>query len=115
MGKQTKKTNVDGMIGISQRFAVLNRLITRDMNNNTSKKAGRHQMSAIVSSNRTVSFPDQEVSGIGTVRIMRHFEVVGRALDTPRHIREAALALGFKTGDRVIVADTYGQCRTVTI
>lgn len=36
MGKQTKKTNVDGMIGISQRFAVLNRLITRDMNNNTS-------------------------------------------------------------------------------
>lgn len=36
MGKQTKKTNVDGMIGISQRFAVLNRLITRDLNNNTS-------------------------------------------------------------------------------
>ena len=36
MGKQIKKTNVDGMIGISQRFAVLNRLITRDLNNNTS-------------------------------------------------------------------------------
>ena len=28
--------NIDGMIGISKRFAVLNKLITRDMNNNTS-------------------------------------------------------------------------------
>lgn len=31
-----KKDDFDGMIGISQRFAVLNRLITRDLNNNTS-------------------------------------------------------------------------------
>lgn len=29
-----KKNNVSGMIGISQRFALLNRLITRDLNNN---------------------------------------------------------------------------------
>ena len=29
------KQSMDGMIGISQRFAVLNRLITRDLNNNT--------------------------------------------------------------------------------
>lgn len=69
----------------------------------------------IVSNNGTVSFPDQEVYGIGRVRIMRDFEVVGRTLDTPRHIREACLSLGFKAGDRVIVADTYGQCRTVTV
>lgn len=62
-----------------------------------------------------VSFPDQEVYGIGSVRIMRHFEVVGRALDTPRHITEAALTLGFSKGERVIVADQYGQCKTVTI
>lgn len=33
---KTKTTDVEGMIGISQRFAVLNKLITRDLNNNTS-------------------------------------------------------------------------------
>lgn len=69
----------------------------------------------IISTDGNVSFPDQEVYGIGTVRIMRHFEVVGRSLDTPRHIQAACLALGFSRGDRVIVADTYGQCKTVTI
>lgn len=31
----TDEKNIDGMIGISQRFALLNRLITRDVNNNT--------------------------------------------------------------------------------
>lgn len=70
---------------------------------------------AIHSTDGHVSFPDQEVYGIGSVRIMRHFEVVGRALDTPRHITEAALTLGFAKGERVIVADRYGQCRTVTV
>lgn len=29
------KANVEGMIGISSKFALLNRLITRDVNNNT--------------------------------------------------------------------------------
>lgn len=33
--KPAKTVNVDGMIGISSKFAVLNRLITRDLNNNT--------------------------------------------------------------------------------
>ena len=33
--KDTKTISVDGMIGISSKFAVLNRLITRDLNNNT--------------------------------------------------------------------------------
>ena len=33
--KETKTISVDGMIGISSKFAVLNRLITRDLNNNT--------------------------------------------------------------------------------
>ena len=33
--KETKTVNVDGMIGISGKFALLNRLITRDLNNNT--------------------------------------------------------------------------------
>lgn len=70
---------------------------------------------AIRSSDGLVSFPDQEVYGVGSVRIMRHFEVVGRALDTPRHILEAALALGFSRGERVIVVERSGQCRTVTI
>lgn len=69
----------------------------------------------ITSTDGHVSFPNQEIYGIGKVRIMRHFEVVGRSLDTPRHITEAALTLGFSKGDRVIVADTYGQCRTVTV
>lgn len=32
---ENKNNNVSGMIGISQRFALLNRLITRDLNNNT--------------------------------------------------------------------------------
>lgn len=31
-----KTTDIEGMIGISQRFALLNKLITRDLNNNTS-------------------------------------------------------------------------------
>lgn len=69
----------------------------------------------ILSTDGLVSLPDQEVYGIGSVRIMRHFEVVGRSLDTPRHITEVALSLGFSQGERVIVADSYGQCRTVTI
>ena len=30
-----KAKSMEGMIGISQRFALLNKLITRDMNNNT--------------------------------------------------------------------------------
>lgn len=34
-GKKKKATNVEGMIGISSKFATLNRLITRDLNNNT--------------------------------------------------------------------------------
>ena len=34
--KEMKSVNVDGMISISSKFAVLNRLITRDLNNNTS-------------------------------------------------------------------------------
>lgn len=33
--KETKTVSVDGMIGISSKFAILNRLITRDLNNNT--------------------------------------------------------------------------------
>lgn len=33
--KEPKTVSVDGMIGISSKFAVLNRLITRDLNNNT--------------------------------------------------------------------------------
>ena len=33
--KKANNINVDGMIGISGKFAVLNRLITRDLNNNT--------------------------------------------------------------------------------
>lgn len=33
--KKMKTVSVDGMIGISSKFAVLNRLITRDLNNNT--------------------------------------------------------------------------------
>ena len=33
--KRAPRTDMDGMIGITQRFALLNRLITRDMNNNT--------------------------------------------------------------------------------
>lgn len=33
---QTKAADMEGMIGISQRFALLNKLITRDLNNNTS-------------------------------------------------------------------------------
>lgn len=33
--KEVRNVNVDGMIGISSKFAVLNRLITRDLNNNT--------------------------------------------------------------------------------
>lgn len=33
--EQKAQSNMDGMIGISQRFAVLNKLITRDLNNNT--------------------------------------------------------------------------------
>lgn len=32
-----KTVNVEGMIGISDRFALINRLITRDLNNNTNK------------------------------------------------------------------------------
>lgn len=32
---EPKTVNVDGMIGISNKFAILNRLITRDLNNNT--------------------------------------------------------------------------------
>lgn len=31
------KANIDGLIGISSKFAILNRLITRDLNNDTSK------------------------------------------------------------------------------
>lgn len=34
-GKKRKSTDVEGMIGISSKFAVVNRLITRDLNNNT--------------------------------------------------------------------------------
>lgn len=34
-GYNTNADNVSGMIGISSRFALLNRLITRDLNNNT--------------------------------------------------------------------------------
>lgn len=33
--KETKAVSVEGMIGISSKFAILNRLITRDLNNNT--------------------------------------------------------------------------------
>lgn len=33
--KETKTVSMEGMIGISNKFAVLNRLITRDLNNNT--------------------------------------------------------------------------------
>lgn len=33
--KEPKSVNVDGMIGISNKFALINRLITRDLNNNT--------------------------------------------------------------------------------
>ena len=57
-------------------------------------------MTAIVANNGTVSFPDQEVYGIGRVRIMKDFAVAARTLDTPRHIREASLALVFKIGDQ---------------
>lgn len=35
MSDKANKPDMDGMIGISQRFAVLNKLITRDLNNNT--------------------------------------------------------------------------------
>ena len=35
-GKKKKTVDVEGMIGISSKFAVVNRLITRDLNNNTS-------------------------------------------------------------------------------
>ena len=35
-GKKKKTVDVEGMIGISGKFAVVNRLITRDLNNNTS-------------------------------------------------------------------------------
>ena len=37
MGKSKRSVpgDFDGAIGISERFAVLNRLITRDLNNNT--------------------------------------------------------------------------------
>lgn len=69
----------------------------------------------IRSTDGTVSFPEHEVYGIDTVRIMKNFEVAARALDTPRHIREAAMKLGFKSGDRVIVAERSGHCRTVTL
>ena len=34
-GEKKPTKDIDGMIGISQRFAVLNKLITRDLNNNT--------------------------------------------------------------------------------
>lgn len=70
---------------------------------------------AILSTDNTVSFPDAEVYGIESVRIMRHFEVVGRCLDTPRHIREACEKLGFAKGERVIVADRRGMCKTITL
>lgn len=72
-------------------------------------------MNIIVSTDNTVSFPEAEVYGIESVRILRHFEVVGKCLDTPRHIREAAAQYGFKPGDRVIVADRRGKCKTVTV
>lgn len=35
-GKAAAATDLEGMIGISKRFALLNKLITRDLNNNTS-------------------------------------------------------------------------------
>ena len=35
-GKTAAATDLEGMIGISKRFALLNKLITRDLNNNTS-------------------------------------------------------------------------------
>lgn len=35
-GKAATATDLEGMIGISKRFALLNKLITRDLNNNTS-------------------------------------------------------------------------------
>lgn len=36
-GNSENKANIDGLIGISSKFAILNRLITRDLNNDTSK------------------------------------------------------------------------------
>ena len=35
-GQVAASTDLNGMIGISRRFALLNKLITRDLNNNTS-------------------------------------------------------------------------------
>ena len=40
--KRAPRTDMDGMIGITQRFALLNRLITRDMNNNTNTPTFSH-------------------------------------------------------------------------
>lgn len=67
----------------------------------------------IRSTDGTFSFPEDEVYGIPTVRILHHFEVVARTLDTPRHIRETCKHLGISGS--VIVADTNGQCRTVSL
>lgn len=72
-------------------------------------------MEIIKSSDGTYSFPGQDVYGVGTVRLLRHAAVVGRTLDTPRHINAAARELGFTPGERVIVADQHGICRTVTL
>ncbi len=72
-------------------------------------------MDIIKSSDGTYSFPGMEVYGVGTVRILRHAAVIGRTLDTPLHVNAACRALGFAPGERVIVADQYGQCRTVTV
>ena len=72
-------------------------------------------MGARMSTDGHVSFPDQEIYGIATVRILRNCEVIGRALDTPRHISIAAISLGFKPGDSVIVAHRDGSCRTVKL
>ena len=72
-------------------------------------------MGAHMSTDGHVSFPSQEIYGIATVRILRNCEVIGRALDTPRHISTTAIALGFKPGDSVIVAHRDGSCRTVKL
>ena len=36
-GTENQKKQIEGFIGISNKFAILNRLITRDLNNNTNR------------------------------------------------------------------------------
>lgn len=70
---------------------------------------------AIVSTDGNVSFPGSDVYGIPTVRVMHNFEIVGRTLDTPRHVSELAKTVGYKAGDSVIVVERNGHCRTVRV